>query len=319
MKMTSPNKLKEDNAMTKKARVTTMMAKIQVIADEYTGYWPLTEKQIYYLLLKEGSPGVNLLDIEDLYSMMKGWYPCGVDPDAFINCVPSLNGSFLPYQSLQDQKTGYRNHMMEHVSAIPDFELWKDQENHVELWVNDPEITDFLRIHMKQEIRVPIHDCSRLLRPGPLTEAKARLDYMRSVEGKSSIVLYLASLDYSGRERLAQLHTLFRGKVDRYERIGINEEHITDLAAKSAAFCDDNELREDRLFQKECGLPECYSLHAIEPSELLHMVGAAVGRYYNMEKYPHERVALWQRAEEKLKQSLGSVLDELLEIPPSEG
>ena len=46
------------------------------------------------------------------------------------------------------------------------------------------------------------------------------------------------------------------------------------------------------------------------------MVGTAVGRYYNMEKYPHERVALWQKAEEKLRQSLGSILDDLLEIAP---
>ena len=241
--------------MARKGRLTTMMAKIELIADEYTGYWPLTEKQVYYLFLKEGNPEGQPVDMEDLYSIMKGWYPCDVDPDALINCVPSLKGSFLPYRSLKDRKTDYRNRMMEHVSAIPDFEIWKDQENHVELWVNDPEITDFLRMHMHHEIRVPIHDCSRLFGPGPLTEAKARLDYMRSIEGKSSIVLYLASLDYSGRERLTQLQTLFKGKVDRFERIGINEEHITDLPAKSAAFCDDNELRQDRLFQKECGLP----------------------------------------------------------------
>ena len=305
--------------MTRKRRLTTMMDKIDLIADEYTGYWPLTEKQVYYLFFKEGNPQGQPVNMEELYSIMKGWYPSDVDPDALINCVPSLKGSFIPYRSLKDRRTDYRNGVLEHVSAIPDFEIWKDQKNHVELWVNDPEITNFLRMHMHREIRVPIHDCSRLFSPGSLTEAKARLDYMRQIEGKSSVVLYLASLDYSGRERLNQLQVLFVDKVDRFERIGINEDHITDLFGKCAAFCDDNELMQDRVFQKESGLEGCYSLHAIEPSRLPDIVGAAIWQYYDMEKYPRERVALWKKAQKKLKQSLGSVLDELLELPLSEG
>ena len=61
--------------MTRKGRLTTMMAKIDMIADEYTGYWPLTEKQVYYLCLKEGNPEGEPVDMEDLYSIMKGGIP----------------------------------------------------------------------------------------------------------------------------------------------------------------------------------------------------------------------------------------------------
>jgi len=300
--------------MDDEAAITDTTNIISEIIDQYAVYWPLTEKQIYYLLLKEGRLGTELVDLEQLYGIAS-IYPCPVDPDGLINCSPSLHGSFLPYASLRDRKKGYRRCVMYHLSAVPDFEIWRDQENHVELWVNDPAITDFLRINrIEGEMHVPIHDCSRLLGLGPLTEARARLHYMRAVEGKSRVVLYLANLDYSGRERLKHMQTHFSGCVDQFDRIGINTEHTEDLPPKSGIGCDDDELKNDRVFLEESILRECHSLHAVEPPELFHMVKTGIERYYDMNKYPHERIALWQKAHEGLKQSLEAVFDDLLDL-----
>ena len=77
-------------------------------------------------------------------------------------------------------------------------------------------------------------------------------------------MLYLANLDYSGRERLKQMQRVFRG-VARFDRIGISAEHTEGLLPKSAMGRPRKELKDDRLFQKESSLPECYSLHAVDP------------------------------------------------------
>ena len=45
---------------------------------------------------------------------------------------------------------------------------------------------------------------------------------------------------------------------------------------------------------------------------LLDLVSRAVSECYDREKYPHDRVARWQKAQDTLKQSLEGVLDELL-------
>jgi hypothetical protein len=307
------NSRKEDN-MIDEDSMTCNPDGIGYIIDQYAAYWPLTEKQIHYLLLAEGTPETELVDIEEQLYGVADMYECETDPDGAINCYPSLHGSFLPYASVQHRKKDYRKRMMEHLSAVPDFEIWRDQQHHVELWVNDPDITDFLRNNRSRwEIQMPIHDCGRLLNPGPLTETDARLRYMKYIEGKSTVVLYLANLDYSGRERLKQMQRVFRG-VARFDRIGINAEHTEGLLPKSAMGRPRKELKDDRLFQKESSLPECYSLHAVDPVELLYIVETAVKRYYDMEKYPHERVARWQKAQEHLQKSLEAVFDELLEL-----
>ncbi len=46
----------------------------------------------------------------------------------------------------------------------------------MELWVDDEAMTEFLRIHLNEEIRAPIYDAGRFYDPGPLEKARARLD-----------------------------------------------------------------------------------------------------------------------------------------------
>ena len=46
----------------------------------------------------------------------------------------------------------------------------------------------------------------------------------------------------------------------------------------------------------------------------MKLVSRTVNKYYDMKKYPHERVARWQKAQESLRGSLEAVLDDLLEL-----
>jgi hypothetical protein len=44
------------------------------------------------------------------------------------------------------------------------------------------------------------------------------------------------------------------------------------------------------------------------------MVKTGIERYYDMKKYPHETVARWRKAQEDLRESLGAVFNDLLEL-----
>ena len=148
---------------------------------------------------------------------------------------------------------GYRRQVVERACAIPVFEIWKEQKNHVELWVDDAELTEFLRIHMDQEIPVPVYDAQLFLNPGPFIEMQARLDYMRKVERKSIIVLYLGDFDLGGFETQTALESALGDQVDGMLRIGMNHEHTTGLPRKPALLSDIDRRKDDRLFEKQFG------------------------------------------------------------------
>jgi hypothetical protein len=135
----------------------------------------------------------------------------------------------------------------------------------MELWVDDDALTEFLRIHLNQGIRIPIYDAKRFFDAGPLEEAHARLDYMKNVEGKSIIVFTLTDFEFSGLETQLHLKKLFGYQVDEISRIGINREQILHLPGKPMHLREPERQREEKLFQEQFGHAGCYSLHAIEP------------------------------------------------------
>lgn len=286
----------------------------EAISKAYPDYWPLTLNQVYYYLLKMGKIGDGGIDWLGYQAVSTSTCDDKIDPRVLINHSPGPESPFLEFRSQEDRKVTYRRQVVARACAIPAFEIWKEQKNHVELWVNDAELTEFLRIHMDQEIPVPVYDTQLLFDPGPFIEMRARLDYMRKVERKSIIVLYLSDFDLDGFETHTALKTPLEGEVDAMVRIGMNHEHTAGLPRKPALFYDTDRLKDERQFEKQLGCKGSYSVHALEPSVLLDLVSRAVSAYYDREKYPHDTVARWRKAQGTLKQSLEGVLDELLEL-----
>src|SRR5208283_2255785 len=225
----------------------------EAISQAYPDYWPLTLNQVYYYLLKMGKIGDG--DIDWLGCRAIGTNMCDdkIDPRVFINRSRGPESPFLEFSSLNDRKVGYRRQVVERVCAIPVFEIWKEQKNHVELWVDDAELTEFLRIHMDQEIPVPVYDAQLFFDPGPFIEMRARLDYMRKLERKSIIVLYLADFDLDGFETHTALETALGDQVDAMVRIGMKLEHTASLPHKPVLFCDKERREDERQFEKQFG------------------------------------------------------------------
>ena len=89
-----------------------------------------------------------------------------------------------------------------------------DQDIYVELWVDDDALSEFLRLHMNEGVRIPIYNAGHILFTGPLAEAKARLDYMKNIEDKCVVVLYLGDFDPHAYEGYMYRRAAFSGRVD---------------------------------------------------------------------------------------------------------
>ena len=162
--------------------------------------------------------------------------------------------------------------------TAPNFAARNGENKYIELWVDDEALVEFLRMHSKKFLGIPVYDASSFHFTIPAQEAKDRFMRLDKTKGTSSVVLYLADLDAAGHRRYDMLTDHFAAWVD-FDRVGINVEHVPGLLRKPAILYDDRELREDRFFSKELSLPGCYSLSALEPPKLIEMVRSAVKRY----------------------------------------
>ena len=236
---------------------------VEVIYRAYPDYWPLTQEQICYYLLREVKASeVAPMGLQD---EIGNSFPYNMYLRTFLN--PGLEGPpFL---------TGDRG--MKYYTA-PNFSVRHGENKYIELWVDDEALVEILRIHSKKLMGIPVYDASSFHFTIPAQEAKDRFVRMEKTKGTSSVVLYLADLDAAGHRRYDMLTDLFAAWVD-FDRVGINVEHVPGLLRKPAILYDHRELREDRFFSKELSLPGCYSLSALEPPKLIEMVRSAVKRY----------------------------------------
>ena len=159
-------------------------------------------------------------------------------------------------------------------STESDFEPRTD-ESHLELWVDDAALTEFLSFHSEKFMGIPVYDAGRLQNILAAREVKDRFAHMQKTKDRLPVVLFLADLDAAGHQRYEALTDLF-GDYANFDRVGINVEHVSGLLSKPAILCDDKELKEDGFFAKELSLPGCYSLSALEPPALVEMVCNAV-------------------------------------------
>jgi hypothetical protein len=235
---------------------------VEVIYRAYPDYWPLTQEQICYYLLREVKASeVAPMGLQD---EIGNSFPYNSYLHGFLGL--SLEGPpFL---------TGDRS--LKYYTA-PNFAA-RSGEKYIELWVDDGALVEFLRIHSKKLMGIPVYEAGSFHFTIPAQEAKDRFVRMEKTKGISSVVLYLADLDAAGHRRYDMLTDHFAAWVD-LDRVGLNVEHVPGLLCKPTFLCDDEELREDRFFSKELSLPGCYALSAPEPPKLIEMVRGAVKRY----------------------------------------
>ena len=229
---------------------------VEVIREAYPGYWPLTREQICYFLFRKAEA-----ERSGFWDMMGRSFPYETYLHKLLD--RGLGGPPFPKE-------------------IPESECLDESdrtsESHLELWVDDAALTEFLRFHSRKFTGIPVYDAGRLQNIFAAREVKDRLARLQETTSRLPVVLFLADLDAAGHQRYEALTDLY-GDCVHFDRVGINVKHVSGLVCKPRILCDDKELAEDEFFATELSLPGCYSLSALEPPALVDMVCHAVNMH----------------------------------------
>ena len=229
---------------------------VEVICEAYPGYWPLTREQICYFLFRKVEA-----ECSGFWGMMGRSFPY----DTYLRELLDLGLDGPPFPK-EIPKSEYLS------------ESDRTSENHLELWVDDTALTEFLRFHSRKFTGIPVYDAGRLQNIFAAREVKDRLARLQETTNRLPVVLFLADLDAAGHQRCEALTDLY-GDCVHFDRLGINVKHVSGLLCKPRILCDDKELTEDGFFATELSLPGCYSLSALEPPALVDMVCHAVNMH----------------------------------------
>jgi hypothetical protein len=240
----------------KKVMRTCPKELVEIICEAYPGYWPLTREQICYFLFRKVETGRSAPT--SFQEAMDRRFPYDAYLRKFLD--RSLDGPLFPEEIPK--------------SECPD-ESDRTSESHLELWVDDAALTEFLCFHTRKFTGIPVYDAGRFQNVFAARAVKDRFAHLRNTTNRLPVVLFLADLDAAGHQRYEALTDLY-GDCVHFDRVGINVKHVSSLLSKPPILCDDRELTEDGFFATELSLPGCYSLNALEPPALVEMVCHAV-------------------------------------------
>jgi len=240
----------------KKATNACAKELVEIICEAYPDYWPLTREQICYFLFRKVEAGRSAPT--SFQEMMDRRFPYDTYLRKFLD--RSLDGPLFPEE-------------------VPKWECFDESdrtsESHLELWVDDAALTEFLCFHTRKFTGISVYDAGRLQNILAAREVKDRFARLRKATDRFPVVLFLADLDAAGHRRYEALTDLY-GDCAHFDRVGVNVKHTFGLLSKPRILCEDRELTEDGFFAEELSLPGCYSLSALEPPALVEMVCHAV-------------------------------------------
>jgi hypothetical protein len=240
----------------KKVMHTCPKELVEIICEAYPGYWPLTREQICYFLFRKVEAGRSAPT--SFQEAMDQRFPYDTYLRKFLDRV--LDGPPFPAENPKPECLSESDRI---------------SESHLELWVDDAALTEFLYFHTRKFIRIPVYDAGMFQNVFAAREVKDRFARLRKTTHRFPVVLFLADLDAAGHQRYEALTNLY-GDRAHFDRVGINVKHASGLLSKPRVLCDDKELTEDGFFAMELSLPGCYSLSAVEPPALVEMVCYAV-------------------------------------------
>lgn len=307
--------------------VTFNREDIVIAADELCQMWPLIPEQIFYRLAKNNKIPNNGESFDDfLTEAYHHVISDRIGPEVFIGKQEDFHESFLHYESIEERKASFRNQILNHVLSIPQFVIWHGQPKHVEVWVEGSDIANFLRAHIRKDLPVEICEANHILEPGICEKTWARLDFIREVEEKQCIALYLGELSDWGMDLFGDIQERYEYRVERFDRLGVNREHLDRLLISPCYVFEDEDgdeldkeyMEHSKQFMRELDLKGFYSLYSFEPSELVALVDNAIGRYYDMDKMPSEQLFKWNETLADARKYLGKMFNDILALKDDE-
>ena len=128
---------------------------VEIIRETYPGYWPLTREQICYFLFRKVEAGIR--------PRRASW------SDGPVFSLRHVSPASFSIRSLDGPPLSEEIPKSECLS-----ESDRTSESHLELWVDDAALTEFLRFHSRKFTGIPVYDAGRFQNIFAAREVKDR-------------------------------------------------------------------------------------------------------------------------------------------------
>lgn len=281
-----------------------VIRKANEIIEEYTrqGY-ELTLRQLYYQFVSRDYIKNNLREYKNLGDAINDGRLAGlIDWDSISDRTRNLKG------------INHWNHPSEILEAVAEqfaIDKWKDQEAHVEVWVEKDALIGVIE-RVANRYDVSYFSCRGYTSQSELWAAGMRLKN-KIDEGKTPIVLHLGDHDPSGIDMtrdIADRLKLFCGERIEVKRLALNRDQV-DQYDPPPNFAKITDSRANAYISEHGD--KSWELDALEPSVIEEIIGEVILKYrsqyvwddsFAVEARHKEKLALVAKHWEKLTKKL---------------
>jgi hypothetical protein len=192
------------------------------ICEEYAGMgYGLTLRQLYYQFVARGIIPNNMQSYKRLGSIVDKARLAGLLDWRYIedrtrNVYRTDGADTSPEDAVRSTAGGYRR------------ELWADQPNHVEVWVEKEALAGVVQ-QAASEVGVHYFACRGYVSQSEMYSSGKRFGRLRRYEGKRVTVLHLGDHDPSGIDMTRDIQerlSMFAGGWVTVERIALNMDQV---------------------------------------------------------------------------------------------
>lgn len=247
----------------------TVVATIEGYAD----IWPITQEHVFYRLVKDGV-------VENTSQAFEAVTKIAIDYTERVESylrpfvAGGYNTAYWSHKMFKHRQPSIWPGLMDKAHDIPDV---MDAPRHIEVWTDDPGLTNFVIMHARRDVVFEVHHVSGLLCcHNCMAETKGRLGSKDSYE--VNVVLYLGGLDKGSLALYKDICSAFQSDVAFFDRIGLNMDHVAGMV-QMPDYVNGIDPNEEEAFRKEFGLSGSYSPLALEPAELIGLVDSSIERH----------------------------------------
>lgn len=290
-------KLKEERGFNITPVSFLFMYECKRIAEAYREKWGcMTKRGLMYQLIKRG-----IIIDSSAYDQMLNHVTNGerlgfIPPNLFEDRSRAV--IFPETVSTDIRPEDYVQEVIQKALPPPVIDIWKNQEYHVELWIEkDALINIFLPICKEKQVAVfPVRGFISGNNEHILAAEKR---FIKAVghEGKFPVIIYAGDLDPSGWEMYEKIKERFKERIFnkrvRVDRFAITAEQAESLIPFSLKMKDSRAKKFLKKFPELEG--RCYELDAIEPETMQDITRGIIDSYFDESLLNEQSIEKWNQ------------------------
>ncbi|MBP7508602.1 MAG: hypothetical protein KA807_12340 [Prolixibacteraceae bacterium] len=198
----------------------------------------------------------------------------------------------------------------------PPLDIWKTQDFKVEILVENPVLTEYIKLVLEWHLQITADCALDYLDP-------ARVSVMWDFYGETNkngkpkkyVVLYVGNLNYSGWKLYNRIRANLEDKVHKISWVCLNPDQVDGLIKQPLDKNGEDYLHFDE-FRKTFNVDGCYELDSMKSDDLNKILTNEIDKYYDYDLYPSDQQLEWEKVYKSVRKPLLLKAAKILGINP---